>query len=42
VRALSGEEAIFEQSRTALDGSIRNYQSTYLPHFGENGEVLGC
>jgi len=42
VRALRGEEVIFEQSRTARDGSLRNYQSSYLPHVGENGQVLGC
>jgi PAS domain S-box-containing protein len=41
-RALSGEEVVFEQSRVASDGSPRNYQSIYLPHFDGSGEVLGC
>ena len=41
-RALSGEEVVFEQARTANDGSPRNYQSIYLPHLDERGQVLGC
>ena len=39
--ALGGEEVTFERSRTAANGITRSYQSTYLPHFDENGEVLG-
>ena len=40
-RVLSGEQVIFEQQRTSADGSVHDYQSTYLPHFGEGGEVIG-
>lgn len=39
--ALGGEEQIFERQRTGFDGIARSYQSTYLPHFGKHGEVLG-
>ncbi len=41
-RALRGEEVVFEQSRTASDGSPRNFQSIYLPHMDDRGRVLGC
>ncbi|NNE85983.1 MAG: PAS domain-containing protein, partial [Alphaproteobacteria bacterium] len=41
-RALAGEEVIFEQTRVASDGSPRNFQSIYLPHFDGSGAVLGC
>ena len=41
VAALGGEEVVFEHSRTGTDGVTRSYQSTYLPHFDEHGEVLG-
>ncbi len=40
--ALAGEEVVFEQTRTAGDGTTRHFQSTYLPHFDERGRVLGC
>jgi len=40
-RVLSGEHVVFEQRRTSADGTVHDYQSTYLPHFGENGEVVG-
>ena len=40
-RALGGEQASFERSRIGADGVNRSYQSTYLPHFDGNGEVLG-
>lgn len=39
--ALGGKEVIFERDRTGVDGITRTYQSTYLPHFDEHGEVLG-
>ena len=41
-RALSGEEVTFEQVRTASDGSLRHFQSTYVPHLDDRGQVLGC
>jgi len=39
--ALGGKETTFERSQTGVDGSTRRYQTTYLPHFGEEDEVLG-
>jgi PAS domain S-box-containing protein len=41
-RALAGAEVVFEQSRTARDGTPRIYQSSYLPHLDETGAVIGC
>jgi PAS domain S-box-containing protein len=41
-RALGGEQVTFEQQRTSADGAMREYESTYLPHFGDDGQVLGC
>ena len=41
-RALAGEEVVFEQIRAARDGTLRNFQSIYLPHLDERGRVLGC
>ena len=41
-RALSGEQVAFEQQRTSADGSVRQFQTTYLPRIDEDGQVLGC
>ncbi|NKB49749.1 MAG: response regulator [Alphaproteobacteria bacterium] len=39
--AFAGEEVTFERTRTTKDGIKRSYQSTFLPDFGTDGEVLG-
>ena len=41
-RAWAGEEVTFEQRRTAASGAVRDYETTYLPHFADDGEVIGC
>lgn len=41
-RAMSGETVAFEQWRKHPDGASYHYQTTYLPHLDENGQVLGC
>ncbi len=41
-RAFAGEQVTFEQQRTSPDGAVYEYESTYLPHFGDDGQVLGC
>ncbi len=41
-RVLAGEQVTFEQERTAVDGTFAEYLTTYLPHFGDDGQVLGC
>lgn len=40
-RALDGEDVTFERDRTGLDGSPLIFQTTYFPHFDEDGGVLG-
>ena len=41
-RSLAGEQVTFEQRRTSADGAVHDYQTTHLPHFGDDGSVLGC
>jgi PAS domain S-box-containing protein len=41
-RALAGEQLTFEQRRTSAEGTLHDFHSTYLPHFGDDGEVVGC
>ena len=40
--ALRGDSVTFERALTLPNGTVRNYQSTYLPHFDEHGQVIGC
>ncbi|MDP6832111.1 MAG: PAS domain S-box protein [Alphaproteobacteria bacterium] len=40
-RALKGEHVTFEATSTYPDGKTRNIQATYVPDFGEAGEVIG-
>ena len=39
--ALGGREVVYESHSILMDGTRVEYQSTYLPHFGADGEVLG-
>lgn len=38
---LRGEQVTFEQERRMSGGKGQYYQSTYVPHFDDSGEVLG-
>ncbi|UEM04837.1 PAS-domain containing protein [Skermanella rosea] len=39
--ALAGQEVTFEMELPAENGAVRYALATYIPHFGENGEVVG-
>ncbi len=39
--ALSGQEVTFESAVPYKDGGIRYVNASYIPHFGEQGEVKG-
>lgn len=39
--ALAGNEVTFEMELPAENGAVRYALATYIPHFGETGEVLG-
>ena len=39
--ALAGSEVTFEMELPAENGAVRYALATYIPHFGETGEVLG-
>jgi len=40
--ALAGEEVNFVQERTWSDGSPRQFQTSYRPHFDSSSQVMGC
>lgn len=40
--ALAGKHQTFEQKRANRDGTMRDYQTTYVPQFDAQGQVLGC
>jgi two-component system, sensor histidine kinase len=40
-QALAGKEVTFEMELPAEKGPVRYAMATYIPHFGERGEVLG-
>jgi PAS domain S-box-containing protein len=40
-RVLAGEQVNFEQRRTSVDGTVRDHETTYLPHIDDDGEVIG-
>lgn len=39
--AMRGIECTFEHTRLFPDGRLRTTQVTYIPHFGDDGQVLG-
>ena len=39
--ALAGQESSFESELLLKDGELRNVSAIFVPHFGEQGEVLG-
>lgn len=41
-QVFAGEQVIFEQRRTAVDGTVTDHETTYLPHFSDDGRVIGC
>ncbi|NKB47801.1 MAG: PAS domain S-box protein [Alphaproteobacteria bacterium] len=40
-KAFAGEQVTFERYRPDADGIKRTYQSTYLPHFDDQGAIIG-
>ena len=41
IAVLSGSRVTFEGEINCIDGSIRNFNAVYIPHFNENSQVQG-
>lgn len=39
--ALRGEKTTYEREVVVPDGSVNHFQTSYVPHFGEGGRVIG-